>query len=543
MLERTSCFINEEFIEVRFDCALPGRGRKIEGRWCADVLCSNLPFVISKSLFYKSLNANEFLTHVNCVEDQEYLRETVLPKLGLVAFVSNNSILPRESGVSDKPMSVSDGAVPFIYRKCDKNDGLFVENITLKNNKNVTLSGLGIPKGITLIIGGGFNGKSTLLNALQFGIYNTIPGDGREYVSCVRNAVKIRSEDGRLINNVNITPFINNLPSNKSCLKFQTLNASGSTSMAANIIENIEVRTHCLLIDEDTCATNFLIRDYLMDSLIRSKDSQINEPITPFISKINALYHTLDISSILVIGGVGQYFSVADQVILMNDYKPINMTQKAKLLISQNKNKCLFDSIATVNDFGTLSQRYLKCNAAFKHSYNDIKIKTEMDSQKIIFGNETIDLGYVSQIVESGQLTAIARAIQYIKENIVNGEHNRNKSEWSMAEILTEINKDLNRDCINTKMDVLNRISYARYSHTKSNRLVRPRIVEIAAALNRLKSVKVYSKIVECKDNNDEDIAMEGQEGKSEKKENNKNNVNYQNSANKVYKKVNKTLQ
>eukprot|EP01084_Bolivina_argentea_P029867 55417_1 len=147
VLERTSCFINNEYIEVRFDCALPGRGRKIEGKWCADVLCSNLPFVISESLFYKNLNENEFVHHINCVEDQEYLREVILSKLGLVAFIANNSILPRKSGISDQAMDLNDGAIPFIYDK-NKNDLLFIDNIKLKNNKNITLCGLGIPKGI-----------------------------------------------------------------------------------------------------------------------------------------------------------------------------------------------------------------------------------------------------------------------------------------------------------------------------------------------------------------------------------------------------------
>ena len=207
----------------------------------ADVLCKNLPFVIEQALFYENLNATEFERHIDCIEDQEYLRNEILPKLGLVAFIANNAILPRMSGVSDKPMDKTQGAIPFVYNGDDNDDDdlLMVKGIKLKNNKALILNGLGIRKGITLIIGGGFHGKSTLLNALEYGIYNHVPGDGREYVSCLNNCIKIRSEDGRYINNVNITPFINNLPQNKSCKKYYKKKASGSTSMAANIIEGI----------------------------------------------------------------------------------------------------------------------------------------------------------------------------------------------------------------------------------------------------------------------------------------------------------------
>ena len=239
VIERHSCFVTAEYIEVRFDCSLPGRGRRIEGRWCADVLCENLPLVIEQSMMYSNLDHDDFAYHVNCIEDQEYLRETILPKLGLIAFIPDDAILPRRSGISDLPMDRKDGAVPFEYPKMKKQDLLQIEGIKLKNHNKVTLSGLGIPEGITLIIGGGFHGKSTLLNALEVGVYNHIPGDGREYVSCIANAVKVRSEDKRSINNVNITPFINNLPAGKSCSQFMTQTASGSTSMAANIMEGM----------------------------------------------------------------------------------------------------------------------------------------------------------------------------------------------------------------------------------------------------------------------------------------------------------------
>lgn len=74
---------------------------------------------------------------------------------------------------------------------------------------------MGIPEGVTLIVGGGFHGKSTLLQALERGVYHHIAGDGREMVITRQDAVKVRAEDGRNIEKVNISAFINNLPAKK----------------------------------------------------------------------------------------------------------------------------------------------------------------------------------------------------------------------------------------------------------------------------------------------------------------------------------------
>ena len=99
---------------------------------------------------------------------------------------------------------------------------------------------MGIRKGITLIVGGGYHGKSTLLKALEAGVYNHIAGDGREFVITDDTAFKLRAEDGRSITGVDISPFIKNLPNKKDTVHFSTEDASGSTSQAANLMEALE---------------------------------------------------------------------------------------------------------------------------------------------------------------------------------------------------------------------------------------------------------------------------------------------------------------
>jgi len=265
----------------------------------------------------------ELEEHIKLVEDQEFIRRKLKEK-GLVCFIANNSILPRESGISAKPLK---DAVKFVSP-----ENLKVK-FTLPSGKEI--EGMGIKEGITLICGGGFHGKSTLLEAIQLGVYNHIKDDGREFVITREDAVKIRAEDGRYIEKVDISPFIENLPFGKDTRHFSTEDASGSTSQSANIIEAIEAGSKLLLIDEDTTATNLMIRDLRMQKLVH-KDK---EPITPFIDRIRELWEKFGISTIMVSGGLGDYFEVADYVIVMENYLPKDKTKEAKQIIQNFPSK------------------------------------------------------------------------------------------------------------------------------------------------------------------------------------------------------------
>jgi len=308
ILERTSAFLNESFVEVRFTVGLPAIGRKVAGREAEAIFFDELPKIINESLFFKNLDNEALYRHIKTSEDADFLRNE-LENLRLIAFVAEGSILPRESGVS--PLPLTNKAIPFISPDTLKMD------VELPNKGQIT--GMGIPRGITLIVGGEHHGKSTLLKAIELGIYNHIPGDGREYVVSNPNSVKIRAENGRSVHNVDISPFIKNLPFDKDTVSFSTEDASGSTSQAANILEAVEVGADVLLIDEDTSATNFMIRDYRMQELV----SLENEPIVPFIDKARHLFNEYMVSTILVIGNSGDYFDIADFVIRMTELREI----------------------------------------------------------------------------------------------------------------------------------------------------------------------------------------------------------------------------
>ena len=316
ILARTGCEIDSQRGDVilRMEIGFPANGRTINGRELEKILFTFLPQCVQKSLFYKSLDAVRLQKTACLAEDQTFLRQQ-LQERGLVAFVANGAVLPRESGVSNRPMK---DAVVFQSPKT-----MEVE-MALPNGGSIR--GMGIPKGVTLIVGGGYHGKSTLLKALELGVYNHIAGDGREYVVTDATAMKIRAEDGRGVKKTDISLFITNLPNGRDTKQFVTEDASGSTSQAANMAEAMEAGCQTFLIDEDTSATNFMIRDELMQRVVSSDV----EPITPFTMRVRELYEKEGISTILVAGSSGSYFHKADVVLQMNRYMPQDITDKAK---------------------------------------------------------------------------------------------------------------------------------------------------------------------------------------------------------------------
>ncbi len=454
VLQRTAANVNNNDIEIRFSVGLPARGRTILGHQAAQMLCEDIPDIVNQSLLYQALDSQAIQTQVETAEDADWIRQK-LQDNNLIAFIANGSILPRKSGVDPRPLETD--VIPFQSPKSLE--------VSLKTPNKGLIKGMGIPQGITLIVGGGYHGKSTLLRAIELGIYNHIPGDGREFVISEPSAVKIRAEDGRSIVGVDISPFINQLPQQRSTENFTTTNASGSTSQAANIMEALEVGTKVLLVDEDTAATNFMIRDRRMQQLITKN----KEPITPFIDKIKQLYRDYGVSTILVMGGSGDYFDVADKVIAMDNFKPYDVTEKAKIIAQENPNERVREG---GDIFGNITPRIpLSDSIDPSRGKRDIKV-TVRNVDQVVFGTEDIDLSAIEQLVEPGQLRSISAAIIYAKHKYMN-------SQTTLPDILDKVMKDID----NKGLDIL--------SHFPQGDLVLFRRFELAAAINRLRSLQV----------------------------------------------------
>ncbi|MCI9526432.1 MAG: ABC-ATPase domain-containing protein [Lachnospiraceae bacterium] len=417
ILERTACEIDKNgMVIVRMEVGFPANGRTINARELCKILFEFLPGCVKKSLYYSALDAKAVQKNKELSEDQQFIRQE-LTRLNLSAFVANNSILPRESGVSDRPMK---GAVPFQSPESME--------VTLNLPYHGDITGMGIPQGITLVVGGGYHGKSTLLKALELGVYNHIAGDGREYVITDGTAMKIRAEDGRSIKQVDISMFINNLPNRKDTLHFCTEDASGSTSQAANVVEAIETGSNLLLIDEDTSATNFMIRDELMQRVVNRK----SEPITPFIDRVQELSNKRNISTILVAGSSGSYFHKADCIIQMDHYLPKDITAFAK------GEAAAFplpeEPVSPANE--PSYQRIVKVDGAFRKN-DRIKIKTQ-GKDSIVINKDTIDLRYVEQLTDMEQLGTLGQLMKYAQLHLFDGKRTLGDAAEELGKILDE---------------------------------------------------------------------------------------------------------
>lgn len=467
ILSRTACEITEKGITARFFVGFPANGRTINATELEKILFDFLPVCIQKSFFYSSLNAKELQNYIELAEDQEFIRQT-LPAKNLCAFIADGSILPRESGISSRPMKAS---VPFTSP-----DSLRI-SINLPHKGKIT--GMGIPKGITLIVGGGYHGKSTLLNALELGVYNHIPGDGREYVITDATAVKLRSEDGRFIKDVDISMFINDLPNKKDTRCFSTLDASGSTSQAAGIIESMEAGSHLFLLDEDTSATNFMVRDAFMQQVIQRE----KEPITPFLERAEDLYKKAGISTILVAGSSGAFFHIADTIIQMDNYVPKDITASVKKLCSQYPLPAV-----SVTDFQlphshrimsrpAESSKHLRHNSRGNHSDSGAakpeRLKTRISgTDGFSLGRQEIDLRYTEQLIDAEQTAALGLLLKYAVEHLADGRR-------TLPEIVQFLWKNLS----------LHGLSFFTENQKISCGYATPRIQEIYACLNRYRGL------------------------------------------------------
>ncbi len=474
VLERTALRVKDGNIILRFEAGFPANGRTINARELEKMLFEILPDCVRKSLYYGKIDQEKLRQAICLCEDQQLIRAS-LRERKLCAFIADGSVLPRESGVSERPMK---NAVPFRSPESLR--------ITLKLPNRGDVTGMGIPMGITLFVGGGYHGKSTILQALQNGVYNHIAGDGRELVITDASAFKLRAEDGRSVTGVDISPFIKNLPNRKDTTHFSTEDASGSTSQAANLMEALESGSSLILIDEDTSATNFMVRDSLMAQVITPGE----EPITPFISRVRGMYEDLGVSSIIVAGSSGAFFHVADTIIQMKEYVPIDITQKAKTAADayegrhresdtkQASSPSVGDSLRAV---GNVSETVFpdfnrkRCPGPDMALRKDDRIKLKaMGMSELSISKEAVELRYLEQLKDQEQSMALAYLLKYVELRMLDGR----KDLRQIGDLLEE---QLDRSGLESLFE----------RGEVSAQLARPRKQEILACINRYRKLKL----------------------------------------------------
>ncbi len=488
VLERTALRIGDDWVEARIELGLPAAGRRVLAREAEALLLGRLPSIAEAALRWSSLDASRARTHVLAVENQEHIRAR-LAERGLVAFVADGAILPRESGASERPMPAER------TRAFRSPESLRVE-LPLANpidgpgGRESTIRGMGIPRGVTLIVGGGYHGKSTLLRALECAVFPHVPGDGREYAVADRDLVKIRAEDGRAVTGVDIHGFIDHIPSSPGAppdpsgertRHFSTPDASGSTSQAAGIAEAIESGASGLLLDEDTSATNFMLRDARMQQLVRDE----HEPITPFVDRVRELYEARGLSTILVMGGCGDYFDVADTVIRMRDYAPEDATAEARRIAAQTPSGRRSEAAAALESPATRVPLAASFDAS--RGRRDVKISTK-SRELVVYGRQPIDLRHVTQLLDTSQTRAVALAIHLASERLMARPGEDPSADGaSLAEVLDGVEAVLEDE----GLEALDPYRRGPDDERHPGRLARPRRHEVAAAINRMRELRV----------------------------------------------------
>ena len=448
VLDRTAVLINEWEIELRFTVDLPARGRTILGKAAARLLLRAVPKAVEVAALSRNLDLTALARHCQAVEDQVAMRDA-LSHHGLVAFVADGAILPRRSGIDDRPLAE---AIAFRSPASLR--------VSLPTTHSGAIQGMGIPGGITLIVGGGFHGKSTLLRAIECGIYDHLPGDGRERVVTEPDAVKIRAEDARAVHSIDLCPFITRLPYGKRTDRFSTEMASGSTSQAAALQEAIELGADTLLIDEDTSATNFMIRDRRMQALVNKTD----EPITPLIDRIRQLRDDLSISTVLVMGGCGDYFDHADTVVQMRNYLPEEVTAEARAVAERHPNERREEIDSSLD---RPPPRQLDTRSLTAKTHRGKRRIRARGIDGLTFGEQDIDLRAVEQLADPSQVRTIGLMLAAAAQD---GGILDRPVQWFEAQLL--------------------KADWATLAPYPDGDLALPRLAEVLAALNRLQGVR-----------------------------------------------------
>lgn len=441
------------YLELRLRWSLPAFGREIAGRQAARNLNLDLARAIASLDLRESELGAAAWKHCQVAEDHAALQK-ILVERGWVAFLADGANLARRSGVSQLPL---EGGVPLTAPET------LAQTVHLPHAGAVR--GTAIPAGVTVIAGGGYHGKSTLLNAIARGIYPHIPGDGRELVATVPEAMAVRAADGRAVTGVDLRPFISHLPGRDADpAQFTTANASGSTSQAASIMESLELwgqpAQAALLLDEDTCATNLLIRDQRMRALVSSE----REPITPLVDRIRALHRERGISTLIVMGGSGDYLDVADQVLIMDSYRLVDATAQARQVCASQPR---VDT--SLPDFPLPAQRLPQRPEAKRRGPSRTRA---LGTQRLVLDRHEVDVADVSGLVDEGQALAVAWALRALLERHFDGR-------TSLPQALAQVAKRLD----DVGLDALGEAHPAF--------LVRPRLVDVGAAVNRLRSLQV----------------------------------------------------
>lgn len=460
IIPRNALQLTKEYIEVRLQIVLPTQNMildgeemlAIDGEMAHQLFFEDLPEVISNSLLYCNTDADMADRFVNSMEDADRLRQH-LGASGQVGFLGEGALVARVTGEDSPdyerltPVEIDEG---------------LVEEVEVPHAG--TIRGINIPSGLTLILGESNSGRVDIMDAISQGIYNHIPGDGRETVVTVADAVNIRSEVGRCVQNVDISAFASELPDGGNPAAYSTVSAGSFTSQAASTVEALEAGARVLLFDEHSSSSTFLSSDTRVSPLLGASSRNT------LAARARQIVDELGIS-IVVAGSslVAEFIPIADKILKVENFCISDITEEAKAL------EIVPSSVA--NDTATLSSLLSRSRWVMPSSIDpsvgreDLVICTD-DQSYIQFGRSIVDLSEIRQIADVDQARAIGFVLYYAKLRYMD-------EGYPVREILDLVDRDLSNEGLNALASDL-RGDFAR-----------PRRYEVAAALNRLPAFRV----------------------------------------------------
>ena len=460
ILPRNALLLTKEYIEVRFVITMPiqhiivdGEPMvSIDGAMAQQIFFEDLPEIIGNSLLYCNIDIAAADEHVNNMEDADRLRQH-LGASGSVCFVADGALVTRIDG-QDAPDYERLSPVEI--------DETLVEEVEVPHGG--AIRGLAIPNGLTLILGESNSGRVDIMDAIAQGIYNHVPGDGREHVVTVADAVNIRSEVGRSIQQVDISPFASSLADGGNPAAYSAKSAGSFTSQAASTVEALEAGARVLLFDEHSSSSTFLSSDTRVSSLLGESSRNT------MAARARQMVDELGISMIVAGSSlIAEFIPIADKVLKVENFCVSDITEQAKALDIVPSTPA--DGSVNLSSMLSRSRWAMPSSIDPSIGREDLVIETE-DADFLQFGRSIVDLDAIRQIADADQARAIGFVLYYAKLRYMD-------EGYPLREILDLVDRDLSNEGLNTLVrDV-------------RGDLARPRRYEVAAALNRLPAFRV----------------------------------------------------
>ena len=443
ILPRSAFVVASDFVEARLSVCLPVKDGKVDADSARRIFFDLLPQIVTDAMIFCYQDAEQIQRFVQVMEDADEIRQSLMQQ-GLVGFVAEGSS-PSPNG----PALTIDESIR--------------TEIGVPNAG--TLNGLAIPSGVTVVLGDPLSGRHELVAALGDGVYNHIPEDGRSLIVTVPDAVRVCAEPGRPVRNVDLRAFLRD---SQAAASVSTASASGHVSQMATSMEALQAGAQVLMYDESDSDAAFLAADARLRTVSGGHPGQA----IPLSDRVRQMADEWRIS--IVIGAwacAGPFLASADRILWIENGVVRDVTDSAR--------DVGFDApdaqIHSLPELATETRRICPSSIDPSCGFDDARIEAPTPDT-IQFGRSIIHLAGVPQVADESQAFTLGLILNYAKLHHLDTDR-------SLSEVLDLIDQELGMEGLDT------------LARDLRGNLARPRRFEIAAALNRLPTLRTVEPI------------------------------------------------